>query len=90
MPSVWCPLANWKTHLEEPYESRGSRTVPRGAGGEIPLAYSTACRHLLRLLDYFVPLLKNFLGPPSNFHDDVGLGLSESQLSVWLMSDTHS
>ena len=41
MPSVWCPLANWKTHLEEPYESRGSRTVPRGAGGEIPLAYST-------------------------------------------------
>jgi hypothetical protein len=28
---------------EEPYESRGSRTVPRGAGGEIPLAYSTTC-----------------------------------------------
>ena len=44
MPLVWRPLANWKTHLEEPYESRGSRTVPRGAGGEIPLAYSTVRR----------------------------------------------
>ncbi len=29
------------TTPEEPYESRGSRTVLRGAGGEIPLAYST-------------------------------------------------
>ncbi len=29
------------TTPEEPYESRGSRTVLRGAGGESPLAYST-------------------------------------------------
>ncbi len=34
-------FTNWSKHLEEPYESRGSRTVLRGAGGEIPLAYST-------------------------------------------------
>ena len=34
-------FTNWARHLEEPYESRGSRTVPWGAWGENPLAYST-------------------------------------------------
>ncbi len=28
---------------QEPYESRGSRTVAWGTGGEIPLVYPTVC-----------------------------------------------
>ena len=46
---VYARFINWQHHLEEPYESRGSKPVPDlirdtvlwGAGGENPLAYST-------------------------------------------------
>jgi hypothetical protein len=41
------------TTPEEPYESRGSRTVLRGAGGEIPLAYSTTC---IAFVCLFIPV----------------------------------
>ena len=38
---VYAHATNCQHRLEEPYESRGSRTVPWGAGGESPLAHST-------------------------------------------------
>ena len=34
------PFAIQTTGQEEPYESRGSRTVLRGAGGAVPSVYS--------------------------------------------------
>jgi len=52
-PEYWEELNGFLRRLEaerfqeqgwqEPYESRGSRTVLRGPGGEIPPGYSTLC-----------------------------------------------
>jgi hypothetical protein len=44
---------------EEPYESRGSLTDPRGPGGEIPLGYSTSHnkKPLFRMLYNSIPLV---------------------------------
>ena len=36
---------------QEPYESRGSRTVLRGTGGEIPPVYPTQKRRIIKKQD---------------------------------------
>ena len=53
-----------KNHFEEPYESRGSRTVPRGAWGEIPLAYSTSGSLLVQSDSFRISVS---IGPFLNF-----------------------
>jgi hypothetical protein len=40
-------FTNWSGHFAEPYESSRSSTVPLGAWGENPLAYSTSSSYFI-------------------------------------------
>lgn len=61
--TVYCVLS-LKMHFEEPNESRGSRTVMCGAGGETPLAYSTVKKETMHTILQF-----NRRGPPADWEE---------------------